>query len=350
MSMTWLSHSLCNLSRFPFISMPDRERRRCVLNAPSWGSKRLLTQDDTLQTFSWPYDTGALINEMKLVSEILELYEKVQQPTDMAGYFAMTMHFEDAFIDSHEFLVELLDRLIISWNNSAQENIILMHDGSRMENEAATYKNANSIYKYTRERLLRMRSLYEQLKPETQGLVQRCSSFLQIENSMLAQKKAAKAPVQQSVNSMPFQPACGFRLETTLLTSATIHDRISDVDLQLTRMQMEKDMLLQKRNDYDMLEDAMETCDRLRIILCNGKGIVDAMEAVEYAHAFLAPYKNTLERHSSIFEHTLYVFPDPFPEAFPSTCTADDVVAFYHEMLLALDKDNEHITLLRSKI
>jgi hypothetical protein len=192
-----------------------------------------------------------------------------------------------------------------------------------------------------------MRCLYEKLKPETQDLVQRCSSFLQIENSMLAQKKA---PVQQSRDSMPFQPACGFKLQPKLLTKDTIHDRINDVDVQLTRMQMEKDMLLQKLHDEQMIDDAMETCDRLRIILCNGKGITQPMDAVDYAHAFLVPFKNTLERHSSMFEHTLYAFPDPFPETFPSTCSADDVVAFYHDMLLALDKDNEHITLLRSKI
>ena len=69
--MTWLYHSLCNLARFSFISMTVRERRPCVLKAPSWRSKRLLTQDETLQTFSWPYDTGAFINEMKHVSEIV---------------------------------------------------------------------------------------------------------------------------------------------------------------------------------------------------------------------------------------------------------------------------------------
>ena len=31
----------------------------------------LLGQDETLQIFSWPYDTGALINEMKHMSEIV---------------------------------------------------------------------------------------------------------------------------------------------------------------------------------------------------------------------------------------------------------------------------------------
>ena len=82
-----------------------------MLSTPSWRNKRLLTEDDTVQTFSWPYDTGALINEMKYVAEIVELYEKVQQPTELAGYFAVDMSFEDAFIDSHEALVALLDRV-----------------------------------------------------------------------------------------------------------------------------------------------------------------------------------------------------------------------------------------------
>ena len=332
---------------FPRIDMPGRERRPSVLKTSSWSNKRLLRLDETLQSFSWPYDTGALINELKHVSEIAELYEKVQEPTELAGYFVVPMHFQDAFIDSHDFLIDLLDRLTISWNNSAQEQIIILHQGKNMENEVVSYKTANYIYKHTRERLLRMRSLYEQLKPETQRLVLRCSSFLQIENSMLAQKQP---PAQHSVDSMPFQPACGFRLEAKLLPADTIHDRINDIDLQLTRLQMQKDMLLQKLNDEDMINDAMHTCDKLRIILCNGKEITEPLDAVEYAHAFLVPFKNSLERHSSIFEHTLYAFPEPFPNSFPSTCTAKDVAAFYDEMLLALEKDSEHLRLLRNKI
>jgi hypothetical protein len=52
-------------------NMQGRERRPSVLKTTSWSNKRLLRQDETLQTFSWPHDTGALINEMKLVSEIV---------------------------------------------------------------------------------------------------------------------------------------------------------------------------------------------------------------------------------------------------------------------------------------
>ena len=307
----------------------------------------MLVQDETLQTFSWPYDTGALIDELQRLSEIADLLEKVQEPTELAGYFAVPMHFQDAFIDSHEFLVQLLDRVTLSWNNSAQEQIIILHQGKNMENEVLSPKTANNIFKRTRERLLRMRSLYEQLKPETQDLVHRCSSFLQIENSMLAQKKES---FEDSVVSMRFQPACGFRLQPPILTKATMHERINDVDKQLAHMQMEKDILTQKLHDDDMLEDAMQTSDNLRIVLCNGKGIVDPAEAVEYAHEVLVPYKNILERHSSIFEHTLYMMPEPFTETFPSTCTGDDVIAFYNDMLTALDKDYQHIKMLRSKI
>ncbi len=307
----------------------------------------MLRQDETLKTFSWHHDTGALINEMKLVAEIADLHEKVQQPTELVGYFQVPMQFQDAFIDSHEFLVDLLDRVTMSWNNSAQEQIIILHQGKNMENEVLCFKTANNIFKNTRDRLLRMRSLYEQLKPETQALVHRCASFLQIENSMLAQKTAS---FEHSVVSMRFQPGCGFKLQPPILTKAIMHERINDVDLQLSRMQMEKDLLTQKLHDDDMLEDAMQTSDNLRIVLCNGKGIVDQAESVEYAHEVLVPYKNILERHSSIFEHTLYMLPDPFPESFPSTCTGDDVIAFYNNMLTALDKDYQHIKMLRAKI
>ena len=337
------------------INMPSRERRPCVLNAPSWRSKRLLREDENVQDFSWPYDTGALIDEMQHISEIAELYEKVQQPTDVTGYFVVPMQFEDTFIDSHEFLVQLIDRATISWNTSAQEQIILVHLGNGMDNEVTYYKNANTIFKYTRERLLRMRCLYEQLRPETQNLVHRCSNFMQIENSMLAQKKA---PVRLSDNmcasaALNFQPPCGFRLETkTRLEKPTAitHDLINDLELQMTRLQMQKDILQQNLNDKDKLQDASETCDRLRIILCNGQCIIDPMEALEYAHDALAPQKQLLERHSTLFENTLHLFPESFPETFPSTCTADDVLAFYQNMLHALEEDNAQIALLRSKI
>jgi hypothetical protein len=43
--------------------MACRERRPSVLKTSSWSNKRMLRQDETLQTFSWPYDTGALIDE-----------------------------------------------------------------------------------------------------------------------------------------------------------------------------------------------------------------------------------------------------------------------------------------------
>jgi hypothetical protein len=322
-------------------------RRPCVLKTSSWSNKRLLRNDDSLETFSWPHDTGALIDDMKHLSEIADLHEQIQEPAELAGYFAVPMHFQDAFVDSHDFMIDLLDRVSMAWNNSAQEQIIILHQGKNTENEVVSYKSANIMFKKTRERVLHMRWLYEQLTPETQDLVHRCSSFLQIENSMLAQKQA---PLQDSVVSMQFQPACGFKLQRPLLTKATMHERINDVEKQLADMQMEKDLLLQKLHDDEMLEDAMQTSDSLRIVLCNGKGIVDPLEAVKYAHEVLVPYKNILERHSTMFEHTLYMIPEPFPEFFPITCTADDVIAFYNDTLHALDKDNQHIKMIRSKI
>jgi hypothetical protein len=109
-------------------------------------------------------------------------------------------------------------------------------------------------------------------------------------------------------------------------------------------------MLLQKLHDEQMIDTAMDTCEKLRTILLNAKVITEPSDAVDYANAFLLPFKSSLERHSSMFEHTLYAFPEPFPDPFPVRCTADDVVDFYNDMLLALDKDKEYMTLLRSKI
>ena len=302
--------------------MPGRYRKPCVLNPPSWRSKRLLVNDDNVQTFSWPYDTEALICEINKLSELQELHEKVQQPTELAGYFVVPMLFEDAFIDSHDALVELLDRVTTSWNNSAQEQIVFLHEGKNTENEVLSYKTANSIFTKTRQRLLRMRSLYEHLKPETKDLLPRCSSFMQIENSMLAQKKA---PVPQSASSMLFQPACGFRFTAPSYSPDSPKLTVENVD--------------------DLTNDAIESCDELRRILCKGQSITEPMQALQYANDFLAPQKHILERHSTFFENTLRLFPESFREYFSCTCTADDVFTFYNDLLHALDQD-----LMRTKL
>jgi hypothetical protein len=68
-SKRWLVR--CNILPFPLGNMPGRKRRPSVLKTSSWSNKRLLKQDDTLQTFHWPHDTDALIDEMKHMSEIV---------------------------------------------------------------------------------------------------------------------------------------------------------------------------------------------------------------------------------------------------------------------------------------
>ena len=332
--------------------MPGRDRKLLMLNKPSWRSNRLLKDDDTLQTFSWPYDTAALISEMSKLSEVQDLYEKVEQPPELAGYFEVPMQFQDAFIDSHDFLIELIDRVTVSWNNSTQEQIVILLQGQNMVNEVLSHKTANAIFKKTRERLLYMRSLYEQLKPETKDLVHRCSSFMQIGNSMLAQKKAPvlqsastmlaqkKAPVLQSASTMVFQPACGFRFTAPSYSKPLVFSETTAV--ASARADSPKPTI----DDIDeVTNDAIESCDELRIILCQGQSIKEPMEALQYANDFLAPQKHILERHSAFFENTLRLFPESLPDHFPSTCTADDVFAFYNELLHALDQD-----LLRTKL
>jgi hypothetical protein len=136
--------------------MQGREHRPSVLKTSSWSNKSLLRQDETLETFFWPHDTGAFIEELQHLSDIVDLYAKVEEPTELAGYFAVPMHFQDVFIDSHEVLIDLMDRVTMSWNNSAQEQIIILHQGKNMENQVVSHKTANAIFKRTRERLFRM--------------------------------------------------------------------------------------------------------------------------------------------------------------------------------------------------
>ena len=338
--------------------MPGRERRRSVTtqNTPSWREKRLLTLDDTLQPFCWTYGTGQLIEELARIDEILNLSEVLQQPTDVPDHFGIDICFEESFIDSHEMLVMLLDRVTRYWNENGQQDILNLHRSKSSDNlhevepdkqknywtdlMLASYKHANSVYKHMRDSLLRMRFLYEQLKPETQALIKCCSYKLQLQNSMLAQK-AVRTPSSSQVPT--FKPACGFSLDPP--AKVTLHERIAAVKMQISVLKMERDILLNKLTDEQVMNDALEVCDVLRDILAQGGAIDDPTEALKYATDIIAPQKHVLERYSSSFENTLQAFPD----VYPSTCTQEDAADFLANMLDALEKDNQQLRKMKMR-
>jgi hypothetical protein len=341
--------------------MPTRERRLSAVmsSTPSWREKRLLTQDDNLHPFCWTYGTGELIEELARIDEILNLTEVLQQPTDIPNHFGIDICFEESFIDSHEMLVELLDRVTVYWNSNGQQDVVNLHKIKSVDNLTgldtdkqktywtdlmlASYKNANSVYKHMRDSLLRMRFLYEQLKPETQALVKCCSYKVQLQNSMLAQKIVHEA---SHAKPFTFKPACGFKLDRTETVHATLQDRIADVEMKMSRLQLQKDILLNQLNDDEVVRDALEVCDVLRNILAEGSRIQDHREALKYATEIIAPKKNILQRYSSSFENTLHAFPD----SYPSTCTQEEASEFFMSMLEALDKDTKHLVMLKNMI
>ena len=184
---------------------PDTEQKRRTLSrAPSFKDLRLLVEDDSLQAFSWPHSARELMLDRKRVRDILLLRAKVKQPTDMMGYLGVDIPFHEAFIDSHDLRVELTDRLHTHFNANAKAEIVCMHEQLHL---LAAYNHAKAIVQATRENLLEMQALYEELRPETQALIKRCTSPVQLDKSMLAMHKA---PVQGGPDDLLFKPPCGF--------------------------------------------------------------------------------------------------------------------------------------------
>ena len=217
--MTWFGVSgkrtqgLRSMADFDFSAAeaeryPDTEQmRRTLAHAPSFKDLRLLMEDDSLQPFSWPHGARELMLERKRVRDILVLRAKVKQPTDLLGYLGIDITFHEAFIDSHDLRVELTDRLHTHFNANAKAEIVCMHEKYHL---LAAYNHAKAIVQATRENLLEMQALYEDLRPETQALIKRCTSPVQLDKSMLAMQRA---PVQAIPNDLLFKPPCGFKFE-----------------------------------------------------------------------------------------------------------------------------------------
>ena len=186
-------------------SMPQHTKKAVLKRNLSWKDKPRYGDDDTLRTFEWSYGTAEFIDELKHVREIIALADKMQ-PGEAARPIEIEIAFEECFIDSHEMLMMLLDRLTDAWNSSALFDVLNYPDNS-VDGVSVAYKTANLLFQTTSDKFLRMRHLYEQLKPETRSLIYKCSGPAQLERSMIAQRKE---PVQTSSTGSVFQPACGF--------------------------------------------------------------------------------------------------------------------------------------------
>jgi hypothetical protein len=190
-----------------------------AMDSVEWPEKILPTRDDGIQAFSWNYGARELVAEMKRVSQILVLRAKLEKPSDLKDYLSFPMSFQETFIDSNAKRIALIDRLHVSFNLNWKRDVVsLTLQNSQQgvngkgwsESIQASYKHAVSIFVMNHENLLLMQALYEELKPETQDLIRRCTSHKQIERSMLAMKQSAAKNNPENSDGFHFKPPCGF--------------------------------------------------------------------------------------------------------------------------------------------
>ena len=327
--------------------MPQHTKKAVLKRSLSWKDKPRYGDDDTLRTFEWPYGTGELIDELKRVREILDIADKMQ-PSEAIRPIEVEMAFEECFIDSHENLMMLMDRLTDAWNSRAMYDIINTPDKS-VDDVSLAYKTANLLFQTTSDKLLHMRRLYEQLKPETCILITKCSGPVQLERSMIAQKKE---PAQTSSANYVFQPACGFvfkapsdtqKIEkqeasqgckTTGDIQVAPEDRITAIDMEIKRLQKERDTLVKKMQASEIRKNNLHMIDKLRYEVAKGNNIRDPKLAMLHANNALSSHKPWLVGNST-FKHMLQVFDDYQY----NWTTQDDASKFFQSMSDAIDFD-----------
>lgn len=191
--------------------------------APPWP-----VREGSVVHFAWPHKASVLIHQRHLVREIMDLRAKVEnnfpgvrgssQESFQNSFKGLGVHisFQEAFVSSHEQRVSLIDRVHEHYDNDThwQRYIldILVKSFPQtapggyfhtLEMAVANWKTtvtqhytiAQSTMSNHIEAILQMQALCEDLKPETRELVSRCSSFEQLDRSMLmTQGKAVSFP------------------------------------------------------------------------------------------------------------------------------------------------------------
>ena len=169
--------------------------------APAWPVQK------GVQPFTWPYGPRELIAERKRILEIMALKVKVEKPVDWnhnntkTGYY---MTFQDSFVqddNAREWL--MLDfEASRDWRTLVlKEHLHTFPVGPcgtaelRAKRESDWCASMNIYFGFikgflakTSNNLLEMQALCSELKPETLALVKRCSSYEELDRSMLMMK------------------------------------------------------------------------------------------------------------------------------------------------------------------
>lgn len=179
--------------------------------APPWP-----VREDTVVPFAWPFTARRLIADRKCVREILLLGSTIENCRfgESQPNFGVPISFREAFVCSDDERLMLMFRVHKHYDTYWQPSIVAMHLNAfpesapgRFQNEAAIeaavskwcagvasqYGLATTFMTRHIETLLQMQALCEELAPETRELVSRCSSYEQLDRSMLTMQSMQEA-------------------------------------------------------------------------------------------------------------------------------------------------------------
>ena len=189
--------------------MDTNKKRKYTASVDSididWPAKAIPSFDSTLKLYSWPYGSAAVLEERIIVKDLLEIAHSIRMPelkwVGIAGFYSsngigllgMRLSVDEAFVDSELKRISLVDlaheHFNTTWKLEVQAMTSKANDG---RDEHARQRQRFMFYEKTEEHLYatvdkidKMRSLYDSLKPETIDLVRRCSTTNEIRRSMV---------------------------------------------------------------------------------------------------------------------------------------------------------------------
>jgi hypothetical protein len=170
-----------------------------------WPAKAIPSLDSTLITYFWPYGPSALVEERMAVRKLLELAHSIRMPnldwiyvpgysnSNGIGILGMRVTVDEAFIDSEAKRNTLVDRAHEHFNTNWKLEVLAMKTTTNYGKDQQTRDRTRFVlYERTEEHLYatidkidKIRSLYDNLKPETINLVRRCRTTNEIRRCMV---------------------------------------------------------------------------------------------------------------------------------------------------------------------
>jgi hypothetical protein len=168
-----------------------------------WPAKLLSVEDIA---YGWPHGMSALIAERQRVSEIQALHAGFHvghwvSHDPKQNYFKLDVSFEEAFVGCDADRIALKDRVTryynCDWQREATDRVqVRLANGSSLnftdgqqQHFAQLVHQAEQRFRKLMEDLLLLQGLTSELKPQTRGLIKRCTSHEQLLACMLNAKE-----------------------------------------------------------------------------------------------------------------------------------------------------------------